>query len=70
MTCAFGNSTFREQQGELRALRDRPAGMRFEAGRQRVPVDNRVAPVVEANPLGKQLGTDAVAVAGDRVDAK
>ena len=29
---------------------------------------DRIAPVVEADALGEQLGTDAVAVAGDRIE--
>ena len=33
-------------------------------------VDDRIAPVVEADPLGQQLGAEPVAVAGDRVEAQ
>src|SRR5205085_11444825 len=33
-------------------------------------VDDRVAPVVEADQLGEQLGAQAVRLAGDRVDAE
>ena len=37
--------------------------------RQRLAVDDRVAPLVERDPLGQQLGAHAVGLAGDRVDA-
>ena len=36
----------------------------------RLAVDDRIAPVVEADVLGQQLGAEPVAVAGDRVDAE
>ena len=36
----------------------------------RAAVDDRVAPVVELDPLGEQLGAEAVPGAGDRVDLR
>ena len=36
---------------------------------QRLGVDDRVAPLVERDALGQQLGAHAVGLAGDRVDA-
>ena len=43
---------------------------RVRAPRGSVWVDDRVAPVVERDPLREELGAEAVPVAGDRVDAE
>ena len=55
------------------ATRGQAATARFasfsQSGRERRRVDDRVAPLVERDPLRKQLGAEAVCLAGDRVDA-
>ena len=58
------------QQRELRARVHRPAGVGEQLGRDRPAVDDRVAPVVEDDHLGQQLGAQPVAVARDRIDAQ
>src|SRR3954469_2430720 len=58
-----------QQQGEGWAGGLGAAGELDELRRDRVRVDDRVAPVVEADVLGQQLGAQPVAVAHDRIDA-
>ena len=43
---------------------------RSSAGGTAAALDDRVAPVVELDPFGQELGADAVADAGGRVDAR
>jgi hypothetical protein len=57
-----------DEQGECRAGTSGALGMLDELLGDRAPVDDRVAPLVERDHLGQQLGTHPVGLAGDRVD--
>ena len=57
-------------QGRSRAFRDGTPGMIDEVVSDRARVEDGVAPVVQADALGKQLGTDAVGFARNRVNPK
>ena len=52
------------------AGRDGPARVAGERRRDRARIDEREAPVVERDALREELGTEAVTLAGDRVDAE
>ena len=58
MSASFGHASAARRAWASSSVGDRAA------------VDDRVAPVVELDPLGEQLGAQPVAVAGDRVDAQ
>ena len=55
---------------EHRARVRRTPGVLLEVLRDRAACDDRIPPVVEPDPLRKELGAEAVALAGDRVDAQ
>src|SRR5207302_1746315 len=54
-----------QTEGDNGAGLDGPAGMGQEAAVDGRVVDDRIAPVVERDALGEQLGAEAVAVAPD-----
>src|SRR6476469_9057934 len=58
-----------QAQGELWARLGGLASVREQGGRDRLAVDDRVAPFVELDSLGQQLGAQAVAAAGDGIHA-
>src|SRR5262249_4171217 len=58
-----------EQQRQRWARLDRTRSMASRLAADRFRVDDREAPLVELDPLRQELGTEAVALAGDRVDA-
>ncbi|HLY84366.1 MAG TPA: hypothetical protein VKQ71_15370, partial [Acidimicrobiales bacterium] len=57
-----------EQQGQRGAGGDGAPGVSLQGGGDGARVDDGVAPVVELDPLGKEVGAQAVARTGDRVD--
>ena len=57
----------RQLEGERRAGGHGAAGLAVQLGRYRTPVHDGVAPLVEPDQLGQQLGADAVPGAVDRV---
>ena len=59
-----------EQQRQRRARVDRAPSEPEQVGRHLGLVEDRIAPVVEADQLGQQLGAQAVRLARDRVDAQ
>ena len=65
--CRLGRSHSQPERLH-RALRDRASGMPFEWRWQWRWVDDRIAPVVERDPLWEELGAEAVSIAVDRVD--
>jgi hypothetical protein len=56
-----------EQDGPSRALGGRPSGERHQITVYWGPVDDGIAPLVEGDPFGKQLGTVPVGITGHRV---
>ena len=65
---AQGRTSRAEPEGQHRADGDGAAGVVEERVRDAAVADDRVAPVVEVDQLGEQLGAHPVAVAGDPVD--
>ena len=59
-----------DQQRQRGTGGDGAASEVFEVKGDRGRVDDRVAPVVEADDFGKQLGAETVTVAGDGVDSQ
>ncbi len=59
----------RQPQCRRRAGGDRLPGQLEELSAHRSAVDDGVAPVIEGDPLGEELGAHPVGVAADRVDA-
>ena len=59
-----------EPQREHGARIDGPSRVLLEGARDRGAVDDRIAPVVERDSLGEELGAEAVTVAGDRIHAQ
>ena len=59
-----------EEQRQRRAGVDRAPGQPEQVGRHLGLVEDRIAPVVEADQLGQQLRAQAVGLARDRVDAQ
>src|SRR5450631_588241 len=59
-----------QDEGKLRAVLHRPAGMLEEGVWDRLTVDDGVAPFVESHPFGEQLGAHAMGVTFDHVHAK
>src|ERR1700751_1169957 len=57
-----------ELERERRAGLGRPAGELLELRRDRAPVEQRIAPVIERDPLREQLGAQPVRCACNRVD--
>lgn len=57
-----------EFECERRTSGDSTTGMRDEVSVNRSAVDDRVAPVIQRHALGKELGTQAVGRAIDRID--
>src|SRR5260370_42189181 len=58
-----------DEQRERRALRHGLTGLPVQLAGNRILIDDRVAPFVHLDPGGQQLSADAVARAGDGVDA-
>src|SRR5207245_82146 len=62
--------------GGSRAQRERGAGgdgalgVLLEVARDRLGIDDRIAPFVQRDTLGKELGAQAVRFAFDRIDTK
>ena len=56
-------------ESEGRTSLSRPLGMLEEVIRDRGLIDDRIAPLVEDDPLWKELGAETVGLTGDRINS-